>query len=106
QNKRERERMGMDAEAIFVGTFRRNIPPYTNYASVLRQTFEDARQGSDSLKKWHKYLTKLSRRNGYLTLHPTSYVGDSGMGQPLTCKGSGHAQDSTQKTQRRRPLQW
>jgi len=43
------------------------FPP--NYASILRQTFEDAKQGSNSLKRWHKYLTKLAERVPHLTVH-------------------------------------
>ncbi|KIM27171.1 hypothetical protein M408DRAFT_311384 [Serendipita vermifera MAFF 305830] len=41
----------------------------SNYASVLRRTFEDSAQRKFSLKQWHGYLTKLARRVPYLTEH-------------------------------------
>lgn len=41
----------------------------SNYASVLRRTFEDSAQRKFSLKQWHAYLTKLARRVPYLTEH-------------------------------------
>jgi hypothetical protein len=41
----------------------------SNYASILRRTFEDASQKQNSLKQWHKYLLKLSDRVPYLTEH-------------------------------------
>ena len=41
----------------------------SNYASILRRTFEDASQKENSLKQWYKYLTKLSDRVPYLTEH-------------------------------------
>jgi hypothetical protein len=41
----------------------------SNYASILRRTFEDASQKENSLKQWHKYLMKLSDRVPYLTEH-------------------------------------
>jgi len=32
-----------------------------NYASVLRQMFDDTTQGKDSLKQWHKHLVNLAK---------------------------------------------
>jgi hypothetical protein len=40
-----------------------------NFASVLRRTFEGAKQNDASLKIWYKYLMKLSKRVQYVNEH-------------------------------------
>lgn len=40
-----------------------------NYASILRQTYEDARQRENSLKEWHEYFEKLASRVEFTDEH-------------------------------------